>query len=112
MKNDMTENELIKKYQQLSLRDGDELILSRENTLSLVSDCEKKNIGILGFDGVRVANDSIVPDMSAIADFSTMFEEESDWGTMVRKSIEASRKFVESISDKEISFIPTLNEKQ
>lgn len=72
-------------------------LYNNKDALLLLNYYSNNNIGILGFEGFIKLDDGFMPDMDCIVDFSDFFLNDSQ--NFVKKSIEITHNFLQSVSD-------------
>jgi len=63
-------DEIAEKSSALVVRRGGHLLIKNESSFEFIGACEAAGVRILGIDVFQLAGESLVPDMSLIADFS------------------------------------------
>ena len=76
---------------------GDVPLFDVLDAFKLVDYCERNNIAILGIEGFKVKGDRRIPDMDCIVDFSSSLND----GCFAKKTIEASRRIMSGIDDRD-----------
>jgi len=68
----------------------------------VVAACIEERAAVLGIEGFRIRAAQTVPDMQAIADFSTLAE--LPWSDRVARSVAEARAFLDAMNDPELLF--------
>ncbi len=87
---------------------SNEYAIPLEHMHDFVKTCSDNEIGILGFDGIKIGVGAHEVLIDWIADFSSLREENLDWDQFQHQSIAASLHFIKHVDVTDIYFIPTL----
>lgn len=76
-------------------------LVSAADARRLLLVCEEEEVPVLGLEGFRVEGTAIVPEMAAIADYSSSFRGSPD---RARETIASARRFLDSMTDSALLF--------
>lgn len=76
-------------------------LVSAADARRLLLVCEAQDVAVLGLEGFRIDGNAIVPEMDAIADYSSSFRGSPD---RARETIASARRFLDAMTDSTLLF--------
>lgn len=89
----LSEQQVIRQYQDAGFLRGNELYLEPKVALDFVATCEANELAVVGVEGFTLRNERLIPRMDLIADWSSASA--AKWDEYRRKCNQLSAAFVD-----------------